>query len=599
MSTIQQTPLKGIPFASPKKNQPVHIKLQPEDLKSAAADDYTQTKGLDIGFSSEETNKGWLSSLFSGGPDASTAAAANPQANREPASFKLGQASLAGHFADDANHGHYPNSRHEIRTYMPVEGGRVASVSFQDLLQAVKIPSVPSQHFVVSQKQVQDAVNSTGAEREEQLHDLSKLKQGDRVVPKDATLNPTDVTMFLRSTGDVSTRYAQQMSRIGEIEGFHVVAGISDGSARSFKSALDGYNNVSLMEIPHGEVWVEDYSEPTLTGGQVTPAIFSDSRGRLVSEAIADGREKRFRGTGLDGAFAYHGAVNQGKYQDAALARGIANQGPLRQALSYMEGGNIYTGTRANGEGYVLVGRDSMAVTQALLEEQTGRKWTESEVSKVIAADMGLKPDGVVPVEQPGAFHLDMRMTAIAPGEIVLNDSKAAAEQQIQWMKQAVEKQVASGSISDYDAKSKLRQIDDMARGMRQQAEKMAPYEELSAQDLRKAGFTVHRMAGSFVDPQKPTRDTANYFNARHGTNENGERFSVLMGGQTHEEAYVAQQLFELGGADLSRIHFLDPKVTQSTLDLMGGLKCRTKPEGDLVSQNLIENPAQAQLISA
>jgi len=55
----------------------------------------------------------------------------------------------------------------------------------------------------------------------------------------------------------------------------------------------------------------------------------------------------------------------------------------------------------------------------------------------------------------------------------------------------------------------------------------------------------------------------------------------------------------EASGGEISRLHFLDPKVSQTTLDMMGGLKCRTKPEGELVSGGLLENPARAQLTQA
>lgn len=584
-NAIGHTPLKGIPFAHPNKPMPVHLKHKPEESDEAAG-----IQAKDIGFdrSSDDPDKGLFDWVF-GKPDPST------PATPEPLQFKLGQATLRGHWANDVEHNKYPTTRYEIRTFMPAgQDGQIAAVDFQQLLEAKRIPSPPSQTFVVTQKQVDKAIKQTGQERQQQLE--KGAVAGDRVVPKDATLNPTDVTMYLRSTGDVSTRYAQQLSRIGEIEGFHVVAGIG-GSASSFKSTLDGYQNVSLMEVPHGEVWVEDYSEPSLAKGQITPAIFDDGySGGLVSEAIREGRKERYKGTGLDGAYAYHGAVNQGKFQQTALARGTVTKGPLRQALSYLEGGNIFTGSRANGEGYVLVGKDSFHVTRRLLEKQTGRDWSEAEVSKVIAADLGLDAKNVVPVEQPGAFHLDMRMTAVAPGEIMLNDSKAACEQQLSWMKESVQRALDKGEITQKQADKQLAKIEDRAEDMRAQAAKMAPYEEMTAKDLRKAGITVHRVGGAFVDPTQPERDTANYFNARHFTNEQGERISILMGGQSHEEAFVAQKFFEFSHGTVSRLHFLDPSVTQKTLDLWGGLKCRTKPEGDLISQQQLQQPAQARL---
>lgn len=586
-NSIGHTPLKGIPFAHPLNPKPVHLK---EELADSQEDGVVFAQGIGT-VRSNDPDKGLMDWVFGSKQQAKPSLP-------EPLQFKLGNASLAGHLASDVKHGEYPTAHYEIRTFMPTgQNGEIASVDFQQLLAAKRIPTTPSQHYVVTSQQVDKAIADTGAAREKQLKNGAVA--GDRVVPKDASLNPTDVSMYLRSTSDVSTRYAQQLSQIGEIEGFHVVAGIG-GSLNSFKSALKGYDNVSLMEIPHGEVWMEDYSEPSLNKGQITPAIFEDGySGGLVSEAIREGRKERYAGTGLDGGFAYHGAVNQGKYQQAALARGTITKGPLRQALSYMEGGNIFTGTRQNGEGYVLVGKDSFHVSKRLLEKQTGRDWSDAEVSKVIAADLGLDVKNVVPVEQPGAFHLDMRMTAVAPGELMLNDSKAACEQQITWARQAVAEGLKSGLLTQKQADKQLAKIEDKAKAMREQAAKMAPYEEMTAKDLKAAGFTVHRVGGSFVDPNQPTRDTANYFNARHFTNEQGERVSVLMGGQAHEEAFMAQKFFEFSHGTVSRLHFLDPSVTQKTLDLWGGLKCRTKPEGDLISGELLQNPAQAELQTA
>ncbi|MBN9419093.1 hypothetical protein ABS71_22280 [bacterium SCN 62-11] len=585
-NSIGQTPLKGIPFAHPQHAKPVYLKEELTESEEGGRVSI-QDLGIDRG---SEPDKGLMDWIF--GPKQ------QPKPSlAEPMQFKLGNASLAGHLANDAKHGQYPSSHYEIRTFMPTGSGQIASVNFEELMAATRLPSPPSQHYVVTDQQVRQAISDTGAAREEQLK--NGAVPGDRVVPKDATLNPTDVSMYMRSTGDVSTRYAQQLSKIGQIEGFHVVAGIG-GSLSSFQSVLKGYENLSLMEIPHGEVWMEDYSEPSLGKGQITPAIFEDGYGgSLIRDAITEGRKERYKGTGCDGKFAFHGAVNQGKYQQAALARGTITKGPLRQALSYLEGGNIYTGSRQNGEGYVLVGKDSFHVTKRLLEKQTGKEWSDAEVNKVIAADLGLDVKNVVAVEQPGAFHLDMRMTAIAPGEIMLNDSKAACEQQLTWAREAVAEGVKNGELSQKQADRQLAKIEERAAGMREQAEKMAPYEEMTARDLKAAGFTVHRVGGSFVDPTNPGRDTANYFNARHFTNEQGERISVLMGGQAHEEAFMAQKIFDMAHGTISRLHFLDPSVTQKTLDLWGGLKCRTKPEGDLISDQLLQNPAHAQLQTA
>lgn len=598
MSQIgSQTPLKGIPFGASapcKAAKPLHLE---GPLPNCSDDSFEAcgSKAQGVGPAGRDTpetrGRGLLDWLFGSADSA-------PEALPEPTAFKLGKADLKGHLASDGQHANYPSARYEIRTYMSTPQGQAACVDFRDLAQALSVPALPSQNYVVSAEQVGDALQTSDQERQSQLDHPERLHDGRRVVPKDSSLNPGNVTMYLRSRSDVSTRYVQQLSEIGKIEGFHMVAGIAPGQASSFASALKDYDNISLMEAPYGEVWTEDYSEPTVGGGQVIPALFHDDT-NLVQTAIREGREERYRGTGLSGDFAYHGAVNHGKYQKLAAARATAAHEPLRQALSYMEGGNIYTGSRPNGDGYVLVGKDSFAVTRRLLEKQTGHSWTEAEVKKVIAADLGLKLENVVPIEQPAAFHLDMRMTAIAPGEIILNDAVKACEQQLSWMKGDIERELESGKISRSDADSRLAQLERQATKMRDQARSVKPYEDMCEADLKAAGFKVDRVGGQFVDPKKPSRDTANYFNARHFTNEQGERVTILMGGQSREEAYMAQTLFDLSHGDISRIHFMDPTVTQQTLDLWGGLKCRTKPEGDLVSSQLLAQPAHAQLQTA
>lgn len=515
----------------------------------------------------------------------------------EPMSFKLpnGQ-TVKGHLGNDIQHSRYPSTRYMTRTYMQTESGQAAQIDFRDLLKTSSLPKFPAEHYTVTASEINYAIQQTGRERQQQL-DSGVFTEGLRVVPKDHTLNPVDVHIHLNSDRDVSFRYAEQLSDIGQIEGFHLVAGARDPESMERQLKKLGHDNVSILNAPYGEAWVEDYSEPLLGGGRVTPAIFEDSHySSLVSTSIREGRQQRFDKLGLDGAFAYHGAVNQGQYQRHALAEGLATNAPLRQGLSYMEGGNNYTGTRPNGDGYVLVGKDSFHVSKRLLEKQTGKPWSDTDVKKAIAADLGLKLENVVPVEQPNAFHLDMRMTSVAPGEFLLQDSVMAANQQIAWMKEDL---ASRTDLSDKDRAKHERAIEKRGNVMLENARKAKAYEDLTAADLVANGFGVHRIAGSFVDENRPDQDRANFFNARNGTNEQGERFTILMGGVPREEAFMAETFFKESNGTISHLHFLDPSVSRQTLDMMGGLKCRTKPGGDLVSQESIAQPVSGQLQTA
>ncbi len=560
--------LKGIPFnatpagASVKQEEGIQLESFGFGISSDSLEERTETAGPQI-----------------------------PDSQR----FRLQNGSeVKGHLANDGQHANFESSRYPLRTYVQAGNGQAVAVDFRDFLSAVGQKPFPSKRYEVSQKQVDQAIESTTEFRKEQLTGNKGLVQGLRAVPKDSTLNPTEFTMYLKNAGEVSTRFAEQLSDIGKIEGFQVLANVSSDAIPDLL-AKKGVDNVSFVRVPHGEVWAEDYGEPLVGGGRVVPAFIENSR--LVSDAIREGREERFRPLGLDGSFAYHGAVNQGRFQELCLAQGIAEGSPVRQALSYLEGGNIFTGTKADGSGYVLVGKDSFHVTKRLLESETDRKWSDLEVQEAIAADLGIEAKGVVPIEQPGAFHLDMRLTSTAPGEILLNDSVKGAEQQIAWMKADLE--AKSPEMSAKQIQQREREIQSHGEEMLENARQMKKYEDLTAKDLETAGFVVQRTGGSFVQENKPSRDTANYFNARHGTNENGERFTIMMGGTPREEAFVAQEVFDKSHGEISHVYFLDPTVTQTTLDLMGGLKCRTKPGGDLVSQELIQHAHRDSVVAA
>ncbi len=94
----------------------------------------------------------------------------------------------------------------------------------------------------------------------------------------------------------------------------------------------------------------------------------------------------------------------------------------------------------------------------------------------------------------------------------------------------------------------------------------------------------MHRVAGSFLDvaAEEPL-DSVNFFNGRHGTNKDGERYTILMGASPKQEAYFAKLLLEELKAPIDRLYFTDPEVTPKTLELSGGLKCRTKSLGTIV----------------
>lgn len=499
--------------------------------------------------------------------------------------FQLpGQAgSVRGHLANDPEHAFRPSSQYPLRTYMLTGDNQVAAVDFRDLFENLKARAYPSQNYKVTEKKLDKVVAKSTQEREQRLQD--RTSTGLRATPKDNSLNPTTVTMFTDSLSETSGVYAQQLAQIGQVEGFQVVLAGHTGQIENIEAELDKkrVKNISFMSLPEGEVWVEDYGEPLLQKGWVTPAIFE---GDWIREAIDDGRKKRFPEE-VPSDFGQLGQVHACQLQPTALGQAAALGGKAIQGLAYLEGGNTLTGTRKDGEAYALVGQDSLAVTKKLLKTRSDQR-----VKEAVASDLGLPVASVFAVEQPGEFHLDMRMMPVAPGEIAINDARAAAEQQIQWLEAQLQKDLQDPA---HDAQELRTQFSERSQNLREEANKRAKYEELTTRDLQAAGMKVHHLPGVFVDPDAPATDTSNFFNARHGVNEAGERFSIFMGGKPEEEAFLAEKLLhaDLG---LTRLHFLDPTQTASTLSLQGGLKCRTKPDGELVPLAELNRPVQNRL---
>lgn len=492
---------------------------------------------------------------------------------------------VRGHLASDPNHKLAPSTQYPLRTYMMTDKNQVAAVDFRELFANLKSRAYPSQNYKVTENRLEKVITKSTEERQARLDAKGPFPTGLRATPKDNSLNPTTVTMFTDDLSEVSGVYAQQMAQIGQVEGFQVVLGSHRDQSARIEAELDTkrVKNISFLALPEGEVWMEDYGEPLLQKGWVSPAIFE---GDWVREAIDEDRQKRFS-EDVPSNFGQLGQVHASQLQPAALGTATALGGVAVQGLAYLEGGNTLTGTRANGEAYALVGQDSLAVTKRLLNQQDDQK-----IKEAVGSDLGLPASSVFAVEQPGEFHLDMRMMPVAPGEIALNDAHAAAEQQIKWLEQELKVNLKD---PQNDAKELRQQFEQRCQNLREEADKRAAYEKLTQRDLEAAGMKVHNLPGVFVDPDYPATDTSNFFNARHGVNESGERFSIFMGGKPEEEAFVADKLLraKLG---LTRLHFLDPAQTASTLSLQGGLKCRTKPDGELVPVADLSNPVQRRL---
>lgn len=77
--------------------------------------------------------------------------------------------------------------------------------------------------------------------------------------------------------------------------------------------------------------------------------------------------------------------------------------------LCPIEGGNMLTGSD-----FIIVGKDSFYATMDLFDIN------EDEAKELIAGDFGVLPERVFPVEQPGAYHLDLGMLLLDNHTVLL-----------------------------------------------------------------------------------------------------------------------------------------------------------------------------------
>ena len=444
--------------------------------------------------------------------------------------------------------------------WCPWAGSRAPKITTYQAGKRVDFESLPK-------KTETDAPSTQAVDQTQIESSLNLSPPSGQLLSKDASLNPRWMHMAYRGDDPVSLPFVAQMAEVGKVEDFHIVANVMPQELAEFQKSLSqrASDNVTTTLNPGvHDAWSEDQGEFTNRGELVVPAIVDkDTEFDRISGRA---RQKRYFALADQGLprpscdFASMGLTNQHDGQKALLATALASgTSSLHQAKSYVEGGNLVVGQRADGSAYALVGRDSVAITASLLG------CSESEAVQQIARDYGLPTEQVVPIEQPGSFHLDMSMAPGKPGQILLNDARQVGQMQRQW-------------VTDHFAKSWFHKegqqdaLTDVDKAVR----KVAVHEDQTERELLAAGLEVVRVAGSF--PASVANPAMNFLNLRQGSNDSGQRFAVTLGGTPEAEAAFVDTLESKMPGHFYRIHFLDRDLTSETLKYKGGVKCRSKP---------------------
>lgn len=246
---------------------------------------------------------------------------------------------------------------------------------------------------------------------------------------------------------------------------------------------------------------------------------------------------------------------------------------PQSTFQAYAEPGNHLPGILPNGEPYVVVGIDTIEYSQQTLGRQRGvtpyLPWDKTV--ELFANDLGVKPENVHIIEQPGDYHADMRMALFGNKTVVINDARKAFALESQWMRD----DFAAGLVPV--GSFFLQQLETRIEQAQRTAEHQAPLEDAAAADLIAAGFTVHRVAGVFNHLEQ----RSSFLNMESGTNPRGEMFAITAGGDPRAQAFFMAQIQALG-LGLDHIHFLAPNIARMLADYKGGANCRMKSEGRL-----------------
>jgi hypothetical protein len=278
-------------------------------------------------------------------------------------------------------------------------------------------------------------------------------------------------------------------------------------------------------------------------------------------------------------------------FEDAFSLKAIALASSLNAVpvmnLTYNEGGNTLMGKNATGP-YVIIGRDSVDVSKALMEKDLGHKMTEAEVRMAFAIDYGIKSENVFFVEQPGDFHLDMSMAIVGKNTVLLNDAVEAQlmfEEQRQKMLDNNIKQAKNDALGMYKGDINLQNtyVQEIAETLMkytqeevEQAYVRKSFEDITARDLEMQGFTVVRVPGRFhYSARLPAM---NLFNFVAVQTPKGQNLVVMMGCIDDEyEKLFKTILTEHSDQEIDAFHFLNLQASRDCLARGGGISCRTK----------------------
>lgn len=248
--------------------------------------------------------------------------------------------------------------------------------------------------------------------------------------------------------GQTEMAIVRDLLGIASIEDFRIVVHVPKGaSVEEMKKRIameSGFDrapalldrHLEIRELDVGQEYFHTYPEdPQIPIWDPKRRAFGLLGVAPISEKTFEAFEQHVNGEAHYLALAQEQGMGR-RFADEAEARARASHGAGRtplfavRARSYLEGGNVIAGTRANGHTYAIVGEDSVFISAMHLEEQGVLSPSLppdvqlAVTKKIIAEDLGLPEMDVVFIEQP-TFHIDMLLEPLGPGVLAAGTHRA------------------------------------------------------------------------------------------------------------------------------------------------------------------------------
>jgi hypothetical protein len=265
----------------------------------------------------------------------------------------------------------------------------------------------------------------------------------------------------------------------------------------------------------------------------------------------------------------------------------VRNLGLELREMKYtlVEGGEMISGRKANGQPYALITDDVVERAQIFASSVLKRPVPKQEAHELVAADLGLKAENLHVV--PFWGHLDLVIQAFPGGRLLVEDPSlavAALEGASQRSDGAERAQLLA--LKELHQKGHVRYYSDTATDPAIRGKPMGPARPLvddhevkalnrAAEALERAGFSVRRVAGRFWfdagswEPQMKV----NFLNGAVGRGKSGGLFVITNSsrGLPALEDYWRGVLHEMGVAR-DRSYFPGFSDDSSGFDCIGSL---------------------------